>query len=485
MDSECYISSIPAEILAEIFLFCLPFIPPRYLQDLEDLDESARAIKPHTALQLSHVCSYWRSVALSTSSLWSQIILLAPQLVKMGESSAPTVMQWTKHYIQYSGQYPLEIVLQSADINDDHLTTSFASMRHLVTILIDESSRWNRLHLSLPPTEITSFPLPEALACLEFFFLHNATKYYAGLDGPGALSFSAPRLKELGLTDILISSTSSKSLLDTSPQLAKVFAIYCNVETAFQILLRARPTMTVDLSLLFDFPDDLPSEASICRANTLILTSNYASPSGDGPFWSLLNRISSLPALHTLKLTWDMAPNTRSYHASNSLTNGESLISLFSRRFPNETPITTLHLKYWNLKDVYLVQILRHLPSLEHLTVEEILPSYMRSSKERNRTLSGMFLQAAQAPENTDQDCLVPRLIHLNLSFGDKEQVECSTLVDMIQSRRRSLQHSTDLSDIVFSRLERVFISVDRGSQKVEDSIETLQEMENVFLVLR
>ncbi|KAK7463051.1 hypothetical protein VKT23_007637 [Stygiomarasmius scandens] len=479
-DSECYISLIPAEILAEIFLFCLPFIPPRYLQDLEDLDESARAIKPHTALQLSHVCSYWRSVALSTSSLWSQIILLAPQLVKMGEPSVPAVMQWTKHYIQYSGQYPLEIVLQSTDVNDGHLTTSFASMWPLVTILIDESPRWGRLHLSLPSIEITGFPFPEVLPCLEFFYLHNAANYYVGLDGPDAPSFFAPRLKELGLTDVLISST---SLLD-SPQLAKVFTIYCNVMSAFQILLRAQPTMTVDLNLFFDPPDDLPSEPSTCRVNTLILTSNCASPSGDGPFWSLLNHISSLPALRTVKLTWDMASNTRSYHTSNSLTNGESLISLFSRRLPSETSITTLHLKYWNLKDVYLIQILRHLPSLEHLTVEEILPSYMRSSKERNRTLSGMFLQAVQTPENADQNCLVPRLIHLNLSFGDKERVECSTLVDMIQSRRRSMQHSTDLSDIVFSRLERVFISVDRESQKMED-IEMLQEMDNVFLALR
>jgi len=54
---------IPREILAHIFLSCLPHQPLDYLQpDLE--------IAP---MNLCHICSYWRGVALGTPRLWNNL----------------------------------------------------------------------------------------------------------------------------------------------------------------------------------------------------------------------------------------------------------------------------------------------------------------------------------------------------------------------------------------------------------------------------
>ncbi|TDL13631.1 hypothetical protein BD410DRAFT_735089 [Rickenella mellea] len=57
-----YINDLPFELLAKIFLFCLPITFPR----------PSRREAP---LLLGRVCRVWRSVSLHTPQLWAQIIL--------------------------------------------------------------------------------------------------------------------------------------------------------------------------------------------------------------------------------------------------------------------------------------------------------------------------------------------------------------------------------------------------------------------------
>ncbi|KAJ6477647.1 hypothetical protein C8R45DRAFT_363878 [Mycena sanguinolenta] len=58
------ISRLPPEILAEIFVRCIP--------------ASIRRLKPHIWINIPKVCSLWRSVALGCPEFWSTLILLHP-----------------------------------------------------------------------------------------------------------------------------------------------------------------------------------------------------------------------------------------------------------------------------------------------------------------------------------------------------------------------------------------------------------------------
>lgn len=57
--------SLPSEILAEIFYFCLP-------SDNDRLLKPARRLAP---LTLSWVCGYWRNLSINTPRLWAEIVL--------------------------------------------------------------------------------------------------------------------------------------------------------------------------------------------------------------------------------------------------------------------------------------------------------------------------------------------------------------------------------------------------------------------------
>ncbi|KAK7437852.1 hypothetical protein VKT23_018289 [Stygiomarasmius scandens] len=466
MDSECHISQIPDELLIEIFSFCLPFISPDFLENLASDGEVVQLVDPHVALRLSHVCSRWRLVALTTSSLWSQMILLAPRLAKTQEHR---VLQWTKYYIENSREQPLEIVLQSTD---NYVRSSFASILYLGSALVNESRRWSKVYLSLLPSEMRNFPFPTVLPLLEFLHLHSA--YNKGAPAiPEAPFFFAPRLKELWLTEINIPSTSVKSLLETSPQLDHIVSPYCHIETALQILSRARPNTIADLTLSVDY-EPVASSAVVSQVGRLITTSSSDCPNPLVDSLSdLLLNISSMPALHTLDLEGDDVCCYPFPHVP--------LISLLSRRLSDETPITALSLKFWNLEDVHLIQILSFLPSLDFLTVDETLPAYMYNSSERKWTLSGAFLQALQAPDGgLAQNCLVPRLTHIDLTFDEDLEVEGLMLIDMIQSRRRS-PSLMGLSEV--ARLDRVRISVNEELLELEH-IQVLEGMDNLVLEL-
>ncbi|TFK67475.1 hypothetical protein BDN72DRAFT_734099, partial [Pluteus cervinus] len=57
------ISSMPNEVLSHIFLLCRG----------RDYDSSCTTVSMRNLLRLTWVCHDWRTIALSTASLWAQI----------------------------------------------------------------------------------------------------------------------------------------------------------------------------------------------------------------------------------------------------------------------------------------------------------------------------------------------------------------------------------------------------------------------------
>ncbi|KAF9480400.1 hypothetical protein BDN70DRAFT_992742 [Pholiota conissans] len=82
--SSSPIGNIPYDILCEIFLYCMPHHP----------FHSAKSKSRSTPLLLCHVCSFWRSAALSCPSLWSHLqYTITMKRIKIKESGSSS-MQW-------------------------------------------------------------------------------------------------------------------------------------------------------------------------------------------------------------------------------------------------------------------------------------------------------------------------------------------------------------------------------------------------------
>src|ERR1700685_988533 len=134
------IRRIPPEILAKIFVLCLPD------DDVVEVDVL------DAPLLLVQICSHWRNIALSTPRLWNSISVD----IKFDEVSADYTLDCRpfgrKHSIEAwlsgSGNLPLSIKIYYIDYDPWPISDDF------VDIFIPWSSRWSNLHLDLPQPPI-------------------------------------------------------------------------------------------------------------------------------------------------------------------------------------------------------------------------------------------------------------------------------------------------------------------------------------------
>jgi hypothetical protein len=118
-------SQLPPELLSEIFLLCLSV-------GLYPTNEDTKS-----TLLLTHICAHWRSVALSTPSLWSRIRsdpsdLDAPQ----------SQLQLVQHWLSHSGTRPLVLCISILPSEDNNYAVFDTILPH--------ASRWMDVILCLP-----------------------------------------------------------------------------------------------------------------------------------------------------------------------------------------------------------------------------------------------------------------------------------------------------------------------------------------------
>ncbi|KAJ6629447.1 hypothetical protein B0H10DRAFT_1365027 [Mycena sp. CBHHK59/15] len=180
------ISTVPTEILREIFIRCVRFRYPH--------------IQPFTSFEapllFCGVCALWRGIAIAMPQLWSQLSVSIDR--EIAATLQPS-LQLIEIWIERSGVQPLTLVLQdlesrssSADLTND-----------LLRIFVPHMHRWQSITLFLPndtfPEPLTSLEIPQGGAPL----LQTA-KFEFGVDG-GLETADTPQIA--GLSKILSSST--------------------------------------------------------------------------------------------------------------------------------------------------------------------------------------------------------------------------------------------------------------------------------------
>ncbi|KAJ7646559.1 hypothetical protein FB45DRAFT_998043 [Roridomyces roridus] len=123
---------LPADIIREIFVACLP------------TDRNAVMSAKEAPLLLAHICSAWRSIALTTPSLWASLHIPAVFVLEDPQRRIPAVSQW----LQRSGSCPIAVSLAFMG-EQGKMMNSFDDWSglkaELMSCLAESAYRWKEL----------------------------------------------------------------------------------------------------------------------------------------------------------------------------------------------------------------------------------------------------------------------------------------------------------------------------------------------------
>ncbi|PPQ65326.1 hypothetical protein CVT26_000042 [Gymnopilus dilepis] len=152
-----FVRLLPPEIIAEIFIFCLP--PFNLTEDSPPASEDTA-----TPLRIGAVCSAWRRIAWTTPSLWATLILRLTSSVKLSSQTA-LIHEW----LSRSGQLPLSIRF----IATEEVSWVNVTSEGMMTAIAEYASRWRNVDIRLPSMcyrhlpsckDAEDFPLLESLS---------------------------------------------------------------------------------------------------------------------------------------------------------------------------------------------------------------------------------------------------------------------------------------------------------------------------------
>ncbi|KAJ7432152.1 hypothetical protein FB451DRAFT_1573238 [Mycena latifolia] len=126
------IRRLPAELLGEIFLHFLPPFPA-----FPTKENGLDLLRNVDVLHSAQVCSYWRTIAMGTTALWSSIVVH----YKI-ECTPAQIRNLVSLALQRSGKSPLTIELGGA---------AEGSTQCALELLGQHSHRWRDVRLPLPP----------------------------------------------------------------------------------------------------------------------------------------------------------------------------------------------------------------------------------------------------------------------------------------------------------------------------------------------
>ncbi|KAF9048322.1 hypothetical protein BDZ89DRAFT_1057892 [Hymenopellis radicata] len=133
---------LPFDVLSGIFLMAIEDdVPPARWPFMES--SSMKSMQ----WVVSHVSSFWRSVALSTSRLWSRLSLTSRTFMT-GQSVRSALLIGT--HIERSHSLDLDIIISNR-------TSCNLSCHPVMPILLLSASRWKSLSLSIPHHELSAF----------------------------------------------------------------------------------------------------------------------------------------------------------------------------------------------------------------------------------------------------------------------------------------------------------------------------------------
>ncbi|KAF7353512.1 F-box domain-containing protein [Mycena sanguinolenta] len=179
---QCYISSIPPEILSKIMLMCD--------RDLTIWDEM-RYWQPaghNIPVRLTQICSSWRMVALDTRELWSTVtLMLNPKLVR----NTSAITKFADYWLAKGQRSKLALKIDICPIFDDRI-----DLEPIGQLLTSWASDWRILTLANCPDSMAEYVIATMAQSphlsLEEFELHAfSTVWHNRFEALAAL----PRLR--------------------------------------------------------------------------------------------------------------------------------------------------------------------------------------------------------------------------------------------------------------------------------------------------
>ncbi|KAJ7726511.1 hypothetical protein B0H16DRAFT_1894746 [Mycena metata] len=314
------VHKLPAELLVEIF---------RYHCSYPSIVKKVQA--------LSHVCVYWRRVAITTPQLWTNV-----PYIDLAKTPTDPYVAGLKEWVDRSAPLPIHVHLRCRP---------GADATAVVGILLTAVHRWNGANFILPSLSVLSRVPPEALKCLQKLNLHSRDTTHATLatfslaHNLHTLSLDARRTARLRLP---WSNLEELDMTADTPQECLDSLLQC----------------TNIVSAQFRMPPwaDLPDLSGIKLTTlerlerlTIIIACDPNTLTSDGfivPFFVCL----TLPALKRLSL--DLAFDV-------ALTVVE--FTQFQLRSPN---IDYLSINSSHINSDDLIAVLRHAPSLLELNLQ-------------------------------------------------------------------------------------------------------------------
>ncbi|KAK2462331.1 hypothetical protein APHAL10511_005637 [Amanita phalloides] len=373
------IDKLPREVLAEIFVMCLPNLG---LPEIKG--SSSKRVAP---LLLCNVCSSWRTVARSIPRLWQRLFLVySDTMPRTREEDNPTAL--TDAWLQRSGRLPLTLSLRvTGSLLDGNPRDLHATAQALLFTLADYASRWEYVRLSwsfCPPILI---PGLDDTPYLRSFNMITSRPIMA----PFPFS-SCPKLTEISWP-YAFDVSSSRDM--PWHQLTCLRLEHIMPLSEMLLLLKACPKL-VELRIEVDdcTDEELPRKKVIKSHSLQMLhLTVYAKCE------FLLERLT-LPALTDFSL--DMEDGFAWKYGVH-----KELIRLFSR---SKCKLDRLQLRDCNFDDALLLRCLQH-PSCAFLTDLNII------NMQHYPTVTDIVLAALTEPITGESYALLPYLKRLSLEM--------------------------------------------------------------------
>ncbi|KAK0448449.1 uncharacterized protein EV420DRAFT_843689 [Desarmillaria tabescens] len=317
--ASCFAQRVPNELLSYIFL---------------------SAFHQANAIHLSHVCSRWRNVALSTGSLWTDITITFPTSV--GQLSCALTC------LRRSKVYPLDLYLDFRDPAwdwDEH-SHGFGSedMETVLGLLLPHANRWKSVNLLtdtwapmwtfLKETQRVEMPTLRSVKlsrCNAYFVGKGETFEPAGLREPLRLfgGQEMGTLREVGLVGVHVDWAGSglRNLLDL--ELKYHASDVMPTFQEFKAIMEGCPDLKY-LSIVgwgprFDSPPILDSSATLIRLPNLI---RFSFGFVDTEYAIRLLEHMVLPVL--MELALEDVSRSLSFYDAESLPDVKALLEWFT-----------------------------------------------------------------------------------------------------------------------------------------------------------
>ncbi|KAJ7176180.1 hypothetical protein C8R43DRAFT_555315 [Mycena crocata] len=270
--------TLPNELVSEIFVQSLSPASAR-------LSEAGR----DSPLFLGHICHTWRQIAISTPSLWTQIVLAA------SPTAAESHLNLLDIWLTRSRDCPISLAI--VDVGNAPF-----SMHRFVEAILPHCMRWKELMLFIPGDDLQR-------VTGEFPLLHTLSVGQTDLAGtmdtpcPVKMYYDSPKLEKLVIhTAVRLADFSFRWENMTSIVLRAVFA-----SSELADVLRAAVNVTVLTLQLVSSPDEeaittFPSIPPLLHLRTLELCHPLQGDPLFTPEMQLIDKFT-LPALRLLRIS--------------------------------------------------------------------------------------------------------------------------------------------------------------------------------------